>query len=371
MHPDPNATERLARAGSVGDAIELEITPEAPRMPVPQRAAPRRAQTKAEMMAELDAIGRALDPEWDAKMAEGRRRGDEEREEAAEFFGESIGSFLPGVGEALDVAVLTAADSTPLEKTIAGASLGASVLTGTLAPNIGGAARRFLRTLKNCRCFAAGTKVLTVEGPVAIEELEPGDLVWAMDVATGEQDWRAVEAVWEVPAGPMMWLGLEGSGGAFEELHVSREHPLWRATAGWTLTGALVPGQEVWTRGGWARVIGTHRGQPVAVYYTLTVDEWETFFVGELGTWAHNAKKCAEGVRKVAGGGTSGNQLATGGGHPRVVQRRGSSHRRNCRSYSPRAENRRNGWRKVAPAEGARAGAATQAHPRGGGTWGC
>lgn len=52
-----------------------------------------------------------------------------------------VGGFIPGVGEAMDMRTLVAADSTLLDRGLAAASLTVSVATAGVAPNFGGAAK--------------------------------------------------------------------------------------------------------------------------------------------------------------------------------------------------------------------------------------
>ena len=58
-------------------------------------------------------------------------------------------------------------------------------------------------------CFAPGTLVHTEGGLEPIESLEPGDLVWSRDDATGEESYRPVVRTFVTEDQPLMALALE------------------------------------------------------------------------------------------------------------------------------------------------------------------
>ena len=59
----------------------------------------------------------------------------------------------------------------------------------------GVAGRTFARACGLCRCFAAGTLVLTDDGLRAIETIEVGDVVASRNETTGELTWQPVQEV--------------------------------------------------------------------------------------------------------------------------------------------------------------------------------
>ncbi|MEZ5901337.1 MAG: hypothetical protein R3D51_17800 [Hyphomicrobiaceae bacterium] len=102
--------------------------------------------------------------------------------------GEFGASFVPGVGEAQDLYVLGHPNSSILERTFAGISLVANVLTGGLLPNAGGA----IRGLGHLCSFEGDTRVETKRGRIAIKDIKPGDEVLARDDKTGQMAFKMV-----------------------------------------------------------------------------------------------------------------------------------------------------------------------------------
>ncbi len=61
-----------------------------------------------------------------------------------------------------------------------------------IASTVCTASGQAVRAIKGCRCFIAGTLVLTATGYKAIEDIQVGDLVLAYDEETGEQAFKPV-----------------------------------------------------------------------------------------------------------------------------------------------------------------------------------
>jgi hypothetical protein len=152
------------------------------------------------------------------------------------------------------------------------------------------------------KCFAAGTPVETQEGPVAIEELQPGDLVLARDDATGESGYRPIARVFVTPDQPLLTVALEDPSGAIETIDVTAPHPFAVEGRGWVPAGELEPGDQVVSAdGGELEVASTEDSGRVDTVYNFEVEEFHTYFVGEGAAWVHNdcdkekqAKKRAE-----------------------------------------------------------------------------
>lgn len=137
-------------------------------------------------------------------------------------------------------------------------------------------------------CFGEGTPVQTADGLRPIESIEAGDLVWAMDPETGEEDWREVLETFVHPDA-VLELAIE-DGSSTEVLTVTGGHPFWERERGWTPAGELLPGDEVFTsRGGWARISGGTWIAGEQLVYNFEVEGAHTYFVGETGAWVHNA----------------------------------------------------------------------------------
>ena len=120
-----------------------------------------------------------------------------------------------------------------------------------------------------------------------IESIIAGDLVWAMDPETGEEDWQRVLETFVHPDA-VLELAIE-DGTSTEVLTVTGGHPFWERERGWTPAGELLPGDEVFTsRGGWARIGGGTWIAGEQLVYNFEVEGAHTYFVGETGAWVHN-----------------------------------------------------------------------------------
>ncbi len=138
-------------------------------------------------------------------------------------------------------------------------------------------------------CFAAGTKLWTPQGYRNVEDIQPGDLVYARD----ENDpaapvvVRVVEERFE-RTGNVLHLHVAG-----ELIRTTPEHPFYVFRKGWTQAGALVEGDWISTlAGGWVVVEELYDTGLFEAVYNVRVAEYHTYFVGEegwgFGVWAHN-----------------------------------------------------------------------------------
>ncbi len=139
-------------------------------------------------------------------------------------------------------------------------------------------------------CFAAGTKLWTPQGYRNVEDIQPGDLVYARD----ENDpaapvvVRVVEERFE-RTGNVLHLHVAG-----ELIRTTPEHPFYVFRKGWTQAGALVEGDWISTlAGGWVVVEELYDTGMFEAVYNLRVAEDHTYFVGDenwaFGVWRHNA----------------------------------------------------------------------------------
>jgi hypothetical protein len=165
---------------------------------------------------------------------------------------------------------------------------------------------------KNCKngkcdkpkqCFAAGTPVETASGPVAIEALQPGDLVWSRDDESGEEGYRPIARVFVTPEQPLLTVALEDESGAIETIDTTAPHPFQVEGRGWVPAGELEPGDQVESAdGGDLEVASTEDSGRVETVYNFEVEEFHTYFVGEGAAWVHNdCEKTPEEIEKLKG----------------------------------------------------------------------
>ncbi|MCP4347874.1 MAG: hypothetical protein GY795_20415 [Desulfobacterales bacterium] len=138
-------------------------------------------------------------------------------------------------------------------------------------------------------CFVAGTLIHTIEGLQPIEDIRPGDIVLSKDEETGETGWRRVTKISVTPEQPIFELTVEGENGSFEKLDTTGEHPFWLKNQGWTDAIDLLPGDEIFSsKGGWLRVAGATWLSEHQTVYNFKVEDFHSYFVGNLGAWVHN-----------------------------------------------------------------------------------
>ena len=134
------------------------------------------------------------------------------------------------------------------------------------------------------QCFAAGTSVLTLEGPRAIESLRPGDPILVGDGPGPALRAGSVREVYRGESPRTVRLAIGG-----ETILATPGHPFWKVGAGWTRAGDFAIGDEVETIGGPALVEATQL-QGAAPTWNLTVEGGSTYLVGRLGVVVHDAQ---------------------------------------------------------------------------------
>lgn len=151
-------------------------------------------------------------------------------------------------------------------------------------------------------CFAAGTLIMTLAGPVPVEEIGPGDLVLTADhgprpcLLRLDRTVRAATALPEAQAPVFVPAHAFGPGLPLRPLHVSRQHRLLlRGPEVLALTGhaeVLVAAKDLC---GWNGVtIARHHREMRYVHLVLATHEviWaeglptESFFAGDIATKA-------------------------------------------------------------------------------------
>lgn len=192
-------------------------------------------------------------------------------------------------------------------------------------------------------CFAAGTLVHTKEGLVPIEQIKVGDYVLSKpESGEGEQTYKRVVNTFiheDKTVRSLDYSTLDGSDNGI--LYVTGNHPFWVVGVGWTSADSVEGGQELELSDG-TRVMAVNN---VPVYrtlkpgvgwsayydgdeygaefdftnqkfvqnrvhveddipysndpfikvrvYNIEVEDFHTYYVGEMGVWVHNAD-CGE-----------------------------------------------------------------------------
>jgi hypothetical protein len=134
-------------------------------------------------------------------------------------------------------------------------------------------------------CFVAGTQVHTKAGPKAIESIQIGDVVWALEMGAVNQRVSAtvthtfvrhVERIVEVDV-------------AGETLAVSATHPFWVPRRGWIQVAELEVGTPLLCKDGSEPLItGIRVNNGRFEVYNIAVDDPHDYFVGHSALLVHN-----------------------------------------------------------------------------------
>jgi hypothetical protein len=131
-------------------------------------------------------------------------------------------------------------------------------------------------------CFAAGTPVHAIDGPLPIEGVRVGDRVLTQDTTTGLLSFQPVVAVYHNPPSATLRIDLGG-----EPVIATGIHRFRSADRGWVMARELKPGDRVRTVSGLATVRGV-KDDPGQRVYNLEVARGGSFFVGRCGALVHD-----------------------------------------------------------------------------------
>ena len=148
------------------------------------------------------------------------------------------------------------------------------------------------------QCFIAGTLVATKSGLVPIEDIQPGDLVWATDEETGETALKEVVQTFRNETEE--WVHVKVNG---EEITCTPMHPFYSPVKGWTSAVDLRAGDILVMLNGEYVVVEQVQHELLEspeTTYNFEVEDFHTYYVGESSVWTHN--KC---------GAEHGNSLST------------------------------------------------------------
>ncbi|MEM7621457.1 MAG: polymorphic toxin-type HINT domain-containing protein [Pseudomonadota bacterium] len=248
--------------------------------------------------------------------------------------GAEIGaSFVPGVGEAQDAAVLLDPNSNAFERVIAGASLFLNVATGGVLPNAGG----FIRAGRHLCSFHEDTQVATHQGFVKISEIRAGEhKVWARDEYTGKMKYKSVLDAYSSRYHKTVTVRIRDlQSDTYQTIISNTVHPFYVsmvqpglrlvANGGVANTGTNDTGEWIeaqYLQAGhhllnadesWSEVVSVEIAKQDLQAYNLHVDQFHTFYVrgadndNAPGVWVHNT--CFGDLRRHAA--KHGDELGT------------------------------------------------------------
>jgi RHS repeat-associated protein len=135
-----------------------------------------------------------------------------------------------------------------------------------------------------CNCFVAGTKVQTDEVEKNIEDIEVGDKVLAKDEVTGEVAYKEVTATFNHETDEIYKIHVGD-----QVIESTYNHPFYVEDKGWTFVKDLKVGDLlVQSDGNTLKIESIELEHKHVTVYNMTVDEFHTYFVSDLGIWVHN-----------------------------------------------------------------------------------
>ncbi len=141
---------------------------------------------------------------------------------------------------------------------------------------------------QNMVCFIAGTKVLTVAGLVAIENIKAGDMVISTNPDTLETAEKTVLETYVRQVNKLVNLTING-----EKIVTTDNHPFYVQGRGFINAGSLLVGDKLISVNGDDLTIEDYHieltKEPVSVY-NFQVEDFHTYFVGDCAVWVHNAE---------------------------------------------------------------------------------
>jgi hypothetical protein len=149
---------------------------------------------------------------------------------------------------------------------------------------------------RNHACFANGTEVWTLNGPVAIEAIQVGDQVLAQDPKTGQLDYRPVLAT---TLGNAPFIEIEAGD---ERISATAGHVFWVSGQGWRMAKDLKVGDRLHANTGWVEIEGL-KPVPADETHNLVVREFNTYFVGRNRLLTHDITMMQPNLAGVPGQG--------------------------------------------------------------------
>jgi hypothetical protein len=144
------------------------------------------------------------------------------------------------------------------------------------------------------KCFPAGTKVATADGPKSIEDIKVGDRVWSQDQVTGKKSLQPVLRLFHRTVGSLVRIRT-----AHGQVEATDSHRFWVRERGWVEAGDLRAGDTLEARdGGSTQVLGTTVVKGSVKVFNFEVARNHTYYVyaGTTPVLVHN--DCLEGILK-------------------------------------------------------------------------
>jgi len=139
-------------------------------------------------------------------------------------------------------------------------------------------------------CFVGGTPIQTPNGPKPIEDIRPGDLVYAVNPVTQVVEIRSVLQLFRNSDQLVLFVEITTEDGKSEKIGATLQHPFWVVDRGWVTADQLAPGDLlIEENGGRQRVVSILNRGDRADTFNFEVDGDHSYFVGRDGVLVHNA----------------------------------------------------------------------------------
>jgi hypothetical protein len=147
-------------------------------------------------------------------------------------------------------------------------------------------------------CFVAGTKVHSKDGLKNIEEIQIGDIVLSKSDVTGEVSYRQVvntfirqaDAIYKVAFADGTVLETTWNH-PFRVLKDAKDKEFNIENTQWTQAKDLVSGDVALSaEGAKLQIVSIEIDDRAETVYNFEVEDFHTYFVGEVGVWVHNAE---------------------------------------------------------------------------------
>ncbi|MGC3970185.1 MAG: polymorphic toxin-type HINT domain-containing protein [Pirellulales bacterium] len=132
-----------------------------------------------------------------------------------------------------------------------------------------------------CECLAAGTEVLTIRGPAAVETLQIGDLLLSRHPDTGAMAYKPVLATTIRPPNRLMYFKTVRG-----EYRTSGGHPFLLVEQGWKKARDLKTGDRFVGLEGDVEVLHVTQAEEAPTYNVIVAD-YHTYFAGpgKIASW--------------------------------------------------------------------------------------
>ncbi len=138
--------------------------------------------------------------------------------------------------------------------------------------------------------FTEDTPVLMCDGSLKpIQHVRAGEFVLSRSEETGEFGCREVVDPYSNADKAIIRIELLALDGTLEIIEATANHPFYVEGQGWTRVDELNVNDHVPdSRDGLLRIIALESTQRIETVYNFGVEEFHSYFVGELGAWVHN-----------------------------------------------------------------------------------